>query len=585
VDSGVTFSRGHLHQFATGVTKDTLDLPSGSSFQPFLEWSDAFGASGNNYDLYLVNSTTGQTLDSSTTNQNGNDTPFEQVAINNTTGSTIHAEIWINKRTSAAARELELFTFGNSTLTYNTPGDALTGQEAVPGVISVAAANASNPNTVAYYSSRGGSTIYTNFTTQTRVVRQTLDGTAIDGVQTQIGASGIWPHNPFFGTSAAAPHAAAIAALLKQAKPSLTPAQIAQVMADTATDIDAPGYDVNSGAGLYNALDAVYAVFTPPAAPDLTDASDAGDSHTDNLTNVATPTFTGVVPAGSYVRLFVDGMQSSALQLAADATTYAIQPGGPLSDGTHAISIRVASGAAVALALNSNPSTALAITIDTIAPTFTAAYSFDAPGQRLTITFSKNVLGSLQPEDLQLVNSTTDTTLPAGSISMLLLPGNAISFSFPYYPYGALPDGNYRASFAADAVTDAAGNSIAPTTGFDFFVLAGDANFDRSVDFNDLVKLAQNYNVSGGLTWADGDFTADGNVDFNDLVILAQRYNTMLAPPPPPPLTALTISLAAPEVASSFPDDQTTSTVFSTGASATPLVRKPRQLTHRPPHR
>lgn len=55
----------------------------------------------------------------------------------------------------------------------------------------------------------------------------------------------------------------------------------------------------------------------------------------------------------------------------------------------------------------------------------------------------------------------------------------------------------------------------------------GDANHDGVVDFNDLVKLAQNYNVTDGTrAWEEGDFTGDGNVDFNDLVILAQNYNT-----------------------------------------------------------
>ena len=59
--------------------------------------------------------------------------------------------------------------------------------------------------------------------------------------------------------------------------------------------------------------------------------------------------------------------------------------------------------------------------------------------------------------------------------------------------------------------------------------MPGDANDDLSVDFNDLVALAQNYNTAGK-TWAQGDFTGDGNVDFNDLVILAQNYNTTRAP-------------------------------------------------------
>jgi hypothetical protein len=58
------------------------------------------------------------------------------------------------------------------------------------------------------------------------------------------------------------------------------------------------------------------------------------------------------------------------------------------------------------------------------------------------------------------------------------------------------------------------------------YTLLGDATVDGTVDFNDLVKLAQNYNVTDGTrTWDTGDFTYDGNVDFNDLVKLAQNYN------------------------------------------------------------
>jgi hypothetical protein len=59
-----------------------------------------------------------------------------------------------------------------------------------------------------------------------------------------------------------------------------------------------------------------------------------------------------------------------------------------------------------------------------------------------------------------------------------------------------------------------------------------DANFDDSVDFGDLVRVAQNYNTAVGAgAWGRGDFTDDGSVDFNDLVKLAQNYNTGIAPP------------------------------------------------------
>ena len=64
------------------------------------------------------------------------------------------------------------------------------------------------------------------------------------------------------------------------------------------------------------------------------------------------------------------------------------------------------------------------------------------------------------------------------------------------------------------------------------FTAAGDATLDGTVDFNDLVKLAQNYNTNVSLItaswWTHGDFTGDGIVDFNDLVKLAQNYNTSI---------------------------------------------------------
>jgi hypothetical protein len=78
----------------------------------------------------------------------------------------------------------------------------------------------------------------------------------------------------------------------------------------------------------------------------------------------------------------------------------------------------------------------------------------------------------------------------------------------------------------------------------------GDATADGSVDFNDLVKLAQNYNVvDGQRRWSDGDFNYDGNVDFNDLVALAQGYNSTGVQ------GAASLTLAAGETSASFASD------------------------------
>jgi len=87
--------------------------------------------------------------------------------------------------------------------------------------------------------------------------------------------------------------------------------------------------------------------------------------------------------------------------------------------------------------------------------------------------------------------------------------------------------------FANGATTDTfLGQTVDKSTVLARTTLLGDATLDGNVDFNDLVKLAQNYNTTVSATtdswWAHGDFTYDGVTDFNDLVKLAQNYNTSL---------------------------------------------------------
>ena len=54
--------------------------------------------------------------------------------------------------------------------------------------------------------------------------------------------------------------------------------------------------------------------------------------------------------------------------------------------------------------------------------------------------------------------------------------------------------------------------------------IPGDANLDGTVDFSDLLILAQHYGLTGTAQWTDGDFTNDNNVGFDDLLLLAQHY-------------------------------------------------------------
>jgi hypothetical protein len=57
----------------------------------------------------------------------------------------------------------------------------------------------------------------------------------------------------------------------------------------------------------------------------------------------------------------------------------------------------------------------------------------------------------------------------------------------------------------------------------------GDFNLDGTVDFSDLLAVAQHYNGPAA-GWTDGDFNYDGKVNFADLLALAQNYKKAAAP-------------------------------------------------------
>ena len=101
--------------------------------------------------------------------------------------------------------------------------------------------------TTEYFSSTGPSVL----TVPLLAVRQTPTLTAIDGVSVT-GAGGF--SNPFYGTSAASPHVAGVAALLKSAKPAATPTQIRTLLIQGAVDCGAPGYEYDTGFGRVDAF-------------------------------------------------------------------------------------------------------------------------------------------------------------------------------------------------------------------------------------------------------------------------------------------------------------------------------------------
>jgi fibronectin-binding autotransporter adhesin len=102
--------------------------------------------------------------------------------------------------------------------------------------------------------------------------------------------------------------------------------------------------------------------------------------------------------------------------------------------------------------------------------------------------------------------------VPVYGNSYVVMIGNPIQGKFSKVTGNQLADRWLAVTYSSNHVSIAA-------------AFGGDANLDGAVDFNDLVTLAQHYDLTTGQTWSTGDFNGTGGVDFNDLVVLAQSYN------------------------------------------------------------
>jgi hypothetical protein len=272
-----------LHSFGANnfvrLTASTSDIT--------LHWSDPLGNSTNDYDLFILDSAGTAVIGSSTTSQSGaGSDPMEEIYT--TWGFPANSRIVVVAKAGAQLRALHIGTFGG-TLEIATSGETH-GHNATAGCVLTdpgCPGRAFGVAAVAWNSARGGTRPFVGgaanpteifssdgprrvffkadgtpvtannflFATNGGIVLVKPDIAAADGTTTRTPG-----FSPFFGTSAAAPHAAGVAAIVKSARPGATGADIFTALTTTALDIRAAGVDRDSGYGIVMAPAAVNAI-------------------------------------------------------------------------------------------------------------------------------------------------------------------------------------------------------------------------------------------------------------------------------------------------------------------------------------
>ena len=271
----------YAHDYGGGDTFNTLTVPNGGIIIPILQWNNQWGQSEDDFDLFLFRSSDDYILARSDNWQDGDDNPYEKIEWENTTGSSLSVSIAVLEYslvTSPSSLILNYHVFNNfgPTLEYVTPENSVIGHAAVEEVLSTAAASAATPGTIEDFSSRGPGTIY--FPSYEE--RQVPNITGVDGVHTKTGQLGHFS-DPFYGTSASAPHVAAIAALVWEADPTPTSSDVFDAITSTAVDLGSAGWDDTWGFGRVDAYEAVASVAnTPPVLSSGQVSPTTGDTTT-----------------------------------------------------------------------------------------------------------------------------------------------------------------------------------------------------------------------------------------------------------------------------------------------------------------
>lgn len=294
--SGVLSDQAVLHDFGGGDTRQAIEIPVDDSITIAFQWSDPFlsassRGAASDLDIFLLDEG-GNVVAESDFGNVGND-PFEFISFandgdvdgDNDGAPDTQFELGIELFEGPAPERIKYVYFPSPGIVINefvedTRSPTLYGHANAKGAIATGAVfwfatpafsdQFTNPFEINSFSARGGVPIF--FDAQgnplpTPDIRQKPDLVGPDGGNNtffgqELNDGDDFPN--FFGTSAAAPHVAAVAALMLEFDPGRSPAQVFEDLATTAIDMDNPatpefdeGFDPATGFGLVQADEAI----------------------------------------------------------------------------------------------------------------------------------------------------------------------------------------------------------------------------------------------------------------------------------------------------------------------------------------
>ncbi|HEU4706254.1 MAG TPA: S8 family serine peptidase [Solirubrobacterales bacterium] len=282
------FNPSHCMDFNPGGGTDTtfgIKVDPGETLIVDLQWNEPWNGVSDDLDAFLLAESGELLAGSIEDNVAETQTPAELVGWENTSSTPETLQLVVNRRLGALNPRLKFILMedgsgpGETEYPETSGGDVvgptIYGHAGAASAISVAAIPFNSTTEPEEFSSRGPVTHYFgpvegNLPAASLLTPEELtkpDVTASDCVATTFFAfkvGGVWR---FCGTSAAAPHAAAVAALLRQGDANATALQVRESLVETATPIGAfPETAV--GTGLVDARAAIESLPEFTATPD-----------------------------------------------------------------------------------------------------------------------------------------------------------------------------------------------------------------------------------------------------------------------------------------------------------------------------